>query len=120
MSVGAGINSEYIAYASVAGLIGSGMFYLSLNAKTTFSQRVKTMIVSIVIGAVAYIVSYHYYPSKDDVINWAIYPLAAGFSAPWTLKGFAATLYAFSQNPIKTINEIADAIKKIKQSKKDD
>ena len=111
-----GVSFELLAYSGLAGLIGSAIFYLSLNAETTFTQRIKTMVVSIIIGAVAYVLSHHYYPSKDAMINWAIYPIAAGFSVPWLLKGYAAMLYAFSQNPLKTVNEIAAAYAKFKNN----
>lgn len=111
-------NSYYI-YAAVSSLMGCCIFYLSLPVSVTLRERLKSLLVSVFIGVIAFAISHNYYPSKDDVINFAVYPFAAGFTMPLILKGYARILYMFSQNPLGLMSFIAGLYAKIKGSSKD-
>ena len=109
-------NSYYI-YAAVSSLMGCCIFYLSLPISVTLKERLKSILVSLFVGVIAFAISHNYYPSKDDVINFAVYPFAAGFTMPLILKGYARILYMFSQNPLGLMNTLANLYTKIKGDK---
>lgn len=105
-------NDAYYYYSASAGGLGCAAFYLVLTIRVTFTQRIKHLIVSFAVGVIAFAVSSSYYPSKDEIINYAVIPFASGFLAP-LLTGIATIVYQFSQNPYIVLEKLATVYAKI-------
>lgn len=101
----------------LAAFFGCAAFYLLYPKKIPLSEIIKSVIVAMMMGVVALAVSNHYFKSTDEFMNFAVYPFAAGFTSPSILRGYVLILIAFSTNPFKTLEIIADLFTKIKGGK---